>query len=296
MNLSLTFGKRLFFFACITVLFYVVTSLVVGFIVWKGGADAPKWMRIAAVLQDLLLFIVPAVITAMVCTRLPARFLMIDSRPASSAVFIAICTLIVSVPAMNQIIMWNDSISLPESMASLEQSMRHAEEAAREQVAVLIGGTSVMSLVVSIAIVGILAGLSEELFFRGAFQRLLTTGGVNVHVAVWIVAILFSAMHMQFYGFFPRMLLGAYFGYLVVWTRSLWVPVIAHIFNNTVYICGQWAMERALPADAAGASDAAASAPSAVDSLGQGNWFLVAASVVLTIIGLTILYRRRQRD
>ena len=43
---------------------------------------------------------------------------------------------------------------------------------------------------------------------------------------------LFSAMHMQFFGFFPRMLLGALFGYLLVWTGSLWVPVFAHFFNN----------------------------------------------------------------
>jgi hypothetical protein len=51
-------------------------------------------------------------------------------------------------------------------------------------------------------------------------------------VAIWVSAAIFSFIHMQFYGFFPRLFLGAFFGYLYVWFRTIWVPIAAHFFNN----------------------------------------------------------------
>lgn len=281
MNLSLTLSKRLVFFGCVTLLCYVITSFIVGFMTLKGGADA-RWLRIAAVVQDIVLFILPAIVTALFCTRLPARFLTIDRFPRLRMSVMALCTLVVSIPAMNLLIQFNESISLPSALSGVEEYMRQAEAAARSYTETLLSGDSVMSLIVSLLIVGVLAGFSEELFFRGAFQRLLVTGRVNVHVAVWIVAVVFSAMHMQFYGFFPRMLLGAYFGYLAVWSGSLWLPVIIHAFNNCVYIVGQW--------HAAGAQ------PSAVDTVGTGGEVLMAcSSVVLTALGISLIYRQRLR-
>jgi membrane protease YdiL (CAAX protease family) len=68
--------------------------------------------------------------------------------------------------------------------------------------------------------------------FRGLLQRLLKEWLGNIHFAIFMAAFLFSAMHMQFYGFFPRMLLGIMFGYLFYWSGSLWVPICAHFINN----------------------------------------------------------------
>lgn len=114
------------------------------------------------------------------------------------------------------------------------------EEVSFESMKVLMAKPSVGTLVVNILLIGVAAGFSEELLFRGCFQRLLTTGGVNRHVAVWLVAIVFSAMHFQFFGFVPRLLLGAYFGYLLLWTGNLWLPITAHILNNTMYVIVAW--------------------------------------------------------
>ena len=112
---------------------------------------------------------------------------------------------------------------------------------------ILMQETSWGALAVNVLIVGVAAGFSEELLFRGAFQRLLTTGGMNRHLAVWAVAFVFSAVHMQFFGFFPRLLLGAYFGYLLLWTRNIWVPVAAHTLNNTIYVVTAWIQQRCHP-------------------------------------------------
>jgi len=80
--------------------------------------------------------------------------------------------------------------------------------------------------------IAILPAIGEELLFRGVLQRIFANWTKNIHLGVWIAAILFSAMHMQFYGFLPRMMLGVLFGYLFVWSGSLLLPILCHFINN----------------------------------------------------------------
>jgi membrane protease YdiL (CAAX protease family) len=84
--------------------------------------------------------------------------------------------------------------------------------------------------------IGIIPAIGEELLFRGVIQRIFTEWTKNIHWGIWISAILFSALHLQFYGFVPRAILGAIFGYLLVWSGNLWLPVLAHFINNTVAV------------------------------------------------------------
>jgi hypothetical protein len=63
-------------------------------------------------------------------------------------------------------------------------------------------------------------------------QRLFTDLTKNVHIAIIVTSIIFSAIHLQFFGFLPRMVLGMLFGYLLVWTGTIWIPIIAHLVNN----------------------------------------------------------------
>jgi len=81
-----------------------------------------------------------------------------------------------------------------------------------------------------------MAGLTEELLFRGAILSAIREKIKNPHVAIWIVAFLFSAIHFQFYGFIPRLILGAFLGYLLFWSRSIWIPILVHFLNNTITV------------------------------------------------------------
>lgn len=272
LKFNVSFGKRVTFFICAACLCLLLCGVITAVIVRFKGMTPPV-MRICAVIQDVLVFIVPAVLTAVLITQLPARFLEIEIKPPLLTSVFACLVLIVSIPTMDAVVAWNESITLPESLASLEESMRAAEENARESIGLLLGGESVGALIVAILIVGVLAGLSEEIFFRGTLQRLLATGGFNAHVAIWLTAFVFSATHLQFYGFFGRLLLGAYFGYLLYWTRSLWIPVIVHIVNNTLYILGERFFGEATTAGS------------------EGSVWLLAGSVALTIFGIIALRR-----
>lgn len=280
-KLILNLRQRLLLFACITIIGYFISSIISYVLVNKAGGLTTPITRIAVMMQDVFALIVPALVTAVVITRRPADFLTVKTAPQFKHIIIAILTLIVATPAMNAVIHWNESITLPESMSAFEQSLKALEENSRQSVQILQGENTVLNLIVSILIVGVAAGFSEELFFRGTLQNLLHTGGYKSHTAIWITAIIFSALHLQFYGFVPRVLLGAYFGYVLIWTRSLWVPICVHAFNNIAYIVAQWV------ATAKGAES------SQFDEIGatSSSWFFVPFSILLAAWGLTILYR-----
>lgn len=240
-NFTVSYGKRLFLFLCLTVLGYVITSGISLFIIAKTGRVSTPALRILSVLQDIFLFILPALATSVIITRLPAQFLCLTKRVNVSVLLLACLGLLTAMPALNGLIAWNEGIVFPESLKHLEESLRAAEESARNSVSFLLSGDNIPSLIISILIVGVFAGLSEELFFRGAFQRLLLSNGrMNPWIGILIAAFVFSFFHFQFFGFFPRFVLGFYFGFLLFISKSLWVPVTVHALNNTLCILGEY--------------------------------------------------------
>lgn len=279
----LTLRQRFILFICIALVGFFISGVISSLIIAKFGMQSTAAMRIAAVMQSLFQLIVPAIATAMIVTRRPATFLAIDRRIDLRLLLLAAAALITATPMMNRLIALNEAVTLPDSLAWLEQSLKQMEEQAAATIAVMQGGTSVGDLIMNILIIGVLAGLGEELFFRGTFLRLMTTGRINPHVAVWTVAIVFSAVHLQFYGFVPRTLLGAYFGYLVVWTRCLWIPVIIHALNNIIYVSSEWVAARQ------GLGE------SAINSY-DGNLLVNAASVIITTALLIVIYRLRPKE
>ena len=289
---TLPLRSRLMFLFLTLVIGMIITGTISYFIM-RSGMTTPK-VRIATVMQDLFLFILPAIATAVIITRRPAELLAIAPVRIVPLTWIAaIGALIASIPAMNTLVEWNASLSLPDSLASVEQWMRTSEESAQAMIEVLTGPHSVISLIISILIVGIFAGFSEEILFRGALQRILVTGHINVHAAVWFTAFIFSAIHLQFFGFFPRLLLGAFFGYLLVWTRSLWVPVTLHALNNTIVVISMWRSQAAATATQPIADSNSASSVSTLDlnTLGAGSPLWVSLSIILTALFLYLVIR-----
>ncbi len=239
----LSFIRTIILFICTWILALIVGGFAIGIITTKLGIDSTRAMRVATIIQDVIIFILPAILTAMLITRTPATYLRIDKYSKLKNYLLVFATLIASIPMMNFIIEFNGSLSLPESLSEIESWMKESEEEAAKSIKIMFGPTDFPNLIMSILIIGVLAGLSEELFFRGALQKILKGAPMNAHIAIWLTAFIFSAIHMQFYGFIPRMLLGAFFGYLVWWSGTLWLPIAAHIFNNTATVIVTWLNE-----------------------------------------------------
>lgn len=260
----------------------VATGMITTFLFGKMTNVAAAY-RISAVLQSVLVFITPALAVAMLTTRFPASLLAVDRLPSLKFTLTAIFTLVVSIPLMNIIINWNQNLTFPESMSGIVQTFKDLEAKSEDSINIMTSGNSAGILIVNIMIVGIFAGLGEELFFRGGLMRLL--GGVKsigTHKAIWISAIIFSALHLQFFGFVPRMLLGVFFGYLLAWSGSLWLPMLMHIINNSIIVTFDWINQT-------NGTDID------VNSIGTGSStidiIILTLSIVLTVFSLFMLYK-----
>lgn len=126
----------------------------------------------------------------------------------------------------------NMNVSFPESLAGLEKALREKEDELMKLTQFITDFENASEFIVGILVIGLIAGIGEEYLFRGILQPKMHHYTGNVHLGVWLTAIIFSAIHMQFYGFLPRMMLGALFGYLYVYSGSLVYPILAHILNN----------------------------------------------------------------
>lgn len=129
----------------------------------------------------------------------------------------------------------NQQLPLPTWMKDMENS-------ANELVKILLHMDSPAELLLNLLTVGVVAALGEELVFRGIVQQQMNKVFKNPVVSIWITAIIFSAIHLQFVGFFPRMILGAGLGYLFYWSRSLWLPILVHFLFNSSQVVAYYFM------------------------------------------------------
>jgi membrane protease YdiL (CAAX protease family) len=198
----------------------------------KGIAFDPSLMRITQFISAVGTFLLPACFFAWLCSNQPKRYLSIGKLPTLEVLALTFLSMFLINPAISLTGLLNQQMELPSFMEGIEHWMRTREDEAERLTLLLLSEKGIGALLANLLVVALTAGITEEFLFRGAFQRILERWTSNPHLVIWIAACLFSAFHMQFYGFLPRMLLGAYFGYLLYWSRNIWIPVFAHFTNN----------------------------------------------------------------
>lgn len=238
-----------------------------------------KWIQL---LQTITLFLLPSLMVAYLCAKAPFSWLQLDKKADWKVFLWAVGIMLVALPAINLLADINQQMVLPTWLSGLEEWMKNKEAEAEWLTKQFMSVTTVSGLLVNLLLMAVLPALSEEITFRGVLQRLLSPkhSTLNSHLSIWLTAIIFSAIHMQFYGFVPRMLMGALFGYMMVWTGSLWVPMLMHFVNNgmavSLYFMASragWDMDK-------------------VDAIGAGNTlWLGIVSIVLTVVGI-YMFRR----
>ncbi len=173
----------------------------------------------------------------------------------------------------------NSSMKFPEWLSGLEEWMKLKEDEAAGLIKLLMPNDSAGVFFMNLFIIAILPAISEELFFRGVLQRIFYGFFRSPHTAIWFTAILFSAVHLQFFGFIPRLILGLAFGYLYYWGRTLWLPVIAHFVNNAT----------AVAADYIQGSETAVTSP---ESSVFNTWLSLPLPIIISVV--ILLYFRNK--
>ncbi|MDD2590369.1 MAG: CPBP family intramembrane metalloprotease [Fermentimonas sp.] len=189
------------------------------------------------IMQSVFAIALPAYLIVAWTNHKPVYYLKIinDGKLPSKMIF-ALLVFMVSYFFASFLAQLNKGMILPESMKNIEEMMRSMEDAALETTDMLLSGKSLGSLIMNLVVVAGFAAISEELFFRGALQQFIYEKLKNDHVSIWLTALVFSLVHFQFYGFLPRLFLGAILGYLFNYTQNLWAPILFHFLNNATVI------------------------------------------------------------
>lgn len=226
------------------ILFSSLFGFLVAIMVW--GSDAlnlitqadianPSYLPVAKftqIISHLGTFTISALLFALVVSKNSFSYLGLNKNAKYQTVVITILLTFVVSPWVGYIYDLNQTLQLPDFLAGVQRWMKNSEDLAMKLTDAFLSKPSAAGFSVNMLMIALIPAIGEELLFRGVLQRLFKEWFGNVHVAVFVTALLFSAMHLQFYGFFPRFALGLLFGYIYVWTGNLWLPIIAHLINN----------------------------------------------------------------
>jgi len=239
---------------------------------------AMKFLQIA---QSLSMFVIPPILFGWFISRNPWKYLNVNRAPNGKMAAIVVLIGMLIIPAINLLGLLNQEMRLPGFMAGIEEWMKSAEERAGDLTDLFLTVNTFPAYLVNLLMIVIIPALGEEFFFRGVLQKIFHQWFKNPHMAVLFVAIIFSAFHMQFYGFFPRFVLGVLFGYLFLWSGNIWYPIVAHMINNFLpvtiaYLSGN------------------NTEPSQLDTLGTGPeaWAWAVPSIILSMAAIAYFYRQ----
>lgn len=235
---SLSSGRRLLLLGCIFVLMMVLASFSTGIAAQVASSGSRQYLLAVNALQCVIGFAGTALLTALFVSTRPLALLAMNRGLSSRAVLGVILVMALGVPFLNYVTHINEQITL--GGGEIYRTLRSWEDLAAATTGSMLDTRSTGGLIAGVLVVGVLTGLCEELLFRGALQRILSASGMGAHAAVWTAAVIFSLLHFQFFGFLPRVLLGAFFGYLLLWTGSVYVSATAHAINNSVYVLLHW--------------------------------------------------------
>lgn len=214
---------------------FLVIYLFYGFAGFKGTISGDlKYtgaFKILLTSQQLGLFLSPALFLGIVEGRKPHQFYGLKIPKGNLLLLVAILS-VCWMPIMGLVNELNQKMVFPDFLKGLEAWMRAMEDEGAKTTEAILKMKTITDLLVNLLVIAIVPAICEEFIFRGAIQRTLFRMIDNPHVAIWTAAIIFSTIHFQFYGFVPRMLLGAAFGYVYFWTGSLWYAIFAHFLNN----------------------------------------------------------------
>lgn len=241
-----------------------------------------KFLKYLQTIQAIGLFIVPAFIIGYFFHQNSFRYLKFNPIGIYSAILV-VFIMVSAIPAINFFAMINSKMQLPSYLSELETWMRQKEESAQAVTEAFLKMDSVGSLVFNIFMIAILPAVGEELIFRGVIQRLFAEWTKNIHWGIIIAAFFFSFMHIQFYGFIPRMIIGILLGYLFYLSGSIWVPILGHFINNAMAVIFYY-----FYADQVGEQ---------IDSLGasEGSYVYLFVSIILLLLFLYQFYQRQHK-
>lgn len=250
---------------------------------FESASNPAAYLRLTQSFGSIGMFLCPALVFSFLQDGRWLNYTGANRSPhhlLANTVLVLSITLLPLVAILEQ---WNAAMHLPEWMSGVETWMTNMEELMGKVTETLVKDHSYATLCFNVIALALIPAVCEEFLFRGTLQSLLTKQWNKPHLAIWITALVFSTIHLQFYGFIPRLLLGAYLGYLFYWSRSLWLPILAHFLHNALSIIVSYTlMGRGIDVDNMRFTDM------------HGSTTLVISCLVVSAMGLAFMWRTQK--
>ncbi len=205
-----------------------------------NNSNQVAFLKYMQIISHFAIFIIPAFFYAWLFENGWNRFFMFSKKINVYLMFFGAVVMLSMLPFVNYLVEINKLFHLPQSMQNIEKWMKLSEKTAEEIIKVFLNTKTISGLIVNLFMIAIIPAIGEELIFRGIIQRNLSQWFGNAHIAVFVTAFIFSVVHLQFYGFFPRLFLGGLLGYMFLWTGNIWLPIFAHFINNATAVSVAW--------------------------------------------------------
>ncbi len=237
-------------------------------------ADGQLTIRIVQMFQTFGTFLLPPILISLLASENAGKYL--GFRPTGlNLIMLSVLFIVIFIPGVNLIASLNAKISVPSWMHNMEES-------AERLIKALLITDSYGKMFLNLFVVAVLPAIAEELFFRGLLQKYFIKLTRSTLAGVVVTSLIFSAIHFQFLGFFPRFLLGMVFGYLYVWTKSIWTPIIVHFVNNGLAVIVYFLIGKGI-------------APSDVETIGKASdpWPIGIFSLIVSAVLLWVIWSQR---
>ena len=182
------------------------------------------------------MLILPPLLFAYLFSTDSMNYLKFDRLPSIRVFLLAGLVIFTILPFINWLSGINSHMTFPNALEGMGKWMKEKEAQADHLTELFLQVKTMKGLTLNLMVIALIPALGEELLFRGLLQRLLGEWTKNIHAGVILTALIFSAIHLQFFGFLPRFVLGLMLGYLLELSQSLWVPIFAHFINNATLV------------------------------------------------------------
>jgi membrane protease YdiL (CAAX protease family) len=208
----------------------------IGVLVAHPDHSARPFLYTFQVINQLGIFILPSFLFAYLFSNHSGEYLKLGKTPVAAVFVLAALSIYTVLPFINWLTEINMQMTFPQWLTGVGDWMKSKETQADLLTRFFLSVKSPGGLLINIVVIALIPAIGEELLFRGLLQRLLNEWTRSIPAGVILTAFIFSAIHMQFFGFLPRFLLGLMLGLMLEYTQSLWVPVTAHFINNATLV------------------------------------------------------------
>jgi membrane protease YdiL (CAAX protease family) len=245
------FGGGLIFGSLISVL---LVKLLTGAPLMEVGValSDPKNVQISRFVQAVGAFFMlglPAIIFGIIVNKKPFNYLGFSTQFNYKQLLIVLLLLLASFFVVGSLAEVNQAIPISKN---LQVTFKKLEDEYSKQVLALAQMNSAADYLLSLIILALLPAIFEEMFFRGAFQQVMISLTMNIFIGIFITSIFFSAIHLSYYAFLPRVFLGILLGYIFYYSKNIWLSIFLHFCNNAFVITQMYILSKAgkLNADA----------------------------------------------